>query len=538
MRELLLDFRGGGSGSISPSSSLPRGHGCSRSETYRRDTLVASGSFSASQASATRLCARVSQAATTSLGSPLVASAPGSAWAGGITVQVRRRGGYPAVVARIRSFSSRSSTRNIRNVGWALARLGLTASGLGPRWKQNSFPRGRGRRAGRRRRALLPLSPAAWREPELVEVSHGRHESTLAQPTAGHGSRWSRDGHEAGVGELEQLRDRRPVSRGGGHAQVLAGQLGPELRSRDAVRVPGVELAAVADELLPGGPCRRACERAWGGLRRQEADLVALRVLGDPPERVSLDDLGQLVARPHDDGDVETEPIRDRPLALARHVLGGRGAREHDVPALEIGADVVVARVLERFAKVRHRDPVVRSEVDPAQEDEQPSHWLEPTRAASVEACQQPSRPVASSFAEARGVDPSAHLGGRARAGRTPLGEPRVPRSIRAGRDESFYTVEGQRQRIESGEQQAFAILDEGRIAGTVALSNITRGPFQSANLGYWVARDANDRGLATKAVAEVIEFAFGDLGLHRLEAGTRSTTSRQGECWRRTASS
>jgi ribosomal-protein-alanine N-acetyltransferase len=89
-------------------------------------------------------------------------------------------------------------------------------------------------------------------------------------------------------------------------------------------------------------------------------------------------------------------------------------------------------------------------------------------------------------------------------------------------RDERFYTVEGQRERIESGEQQAFAILDGSRIAGVVALSNIVRGPFQSANLGYWVARDANDRGLATKAVAEVIEIAFGDLGLHRLEAGTQ----------------
>ena len=89
-------------------------------------------------------------------------------------------------------------------------------------------------------------------------------------------------------------------------------------------------------------------------------------------------------------------------------------------------------------------------------------------------------------------------------------------------RDERFYTAEGQRQRIESGEQLAFAILDGRRIAGTVALSNITRGPFQSANLGYWVTRDANNRGLATTAVAEVIELAFGDLGLHRLEAGTQ----------------
>jgi [ribosomal protein S5]-alanine N-acetyltransferase len=89
-------------------------------------------------------------------------------------------------------------------------------------------------------------------------------------------------------------------------------------------------------------------------------------------------------------------------------------------------------------------------------------------------------------------------------------------------RDERYYTVEGQRERIERGEQQAFAILDGDRIAGTVALSNITRGPFQSANLGYWVSQDVNGRGLATKAVGEVIELAFGELGLHRLEAGTQ----------------
>ena len=89
-------------------------------------------------------------------------------------------------------------------------------------------------------------------------------------------------------------------------------------------------------------------------------------------------------------------------------------------------------------------------------------------------------------------------------------------------RDERFYTSDGQRERIESGEQQAFAILDGERIAGTVALSNIVRGPFQSANLGYWVAQEVNGRGLATRAVGEVIEFAFGELGLHRLEAGTQ----------------
>ena len=89
-------------------------------------------------------------------------------------------------------------------------------------------------------------------------------------------------------------------------------------------------------------------------------------------------------------------------------------------------------------------------------------------------------------------------------------------------REERYYTAEGQRERIESGEQQTFAILDGTRIAGVVALAHIARGPFQSANLGYWVAQDLNDRGLATRAVAEMIEIAFGELGLHRLEAGTQ----------------
>jgi len=88
-------------------------------------------------------------------------------------------------------------------------------------------------------------------------------------------------------------------------------------------------------------------------------------------------------------------------------------------------------------------------------------------------------------------------------------------------RDERFYTVEGQAERLEREDKHGFAILDGGRITGIVALSNVVRGPLQSANLGYWVAERANGRGLATQAVAELIPIAFGELGLHRLEAGT-----------------
>jgi ribosomal-protein-alanine N-acetyltransferase len=88
-------------------------------------------------------------------------------------------------------------------------------------------------------------------------------------------------------------------------------------------------------------------------------------------------------------------------------------------------------------------------------------------------------------------------------------------------RGERFYTVEGQLERLEREDKLAFAILDGDRIAGTVALSNVVRGPLQSANLGYWVSERVNGRGLATKAVGELVPIAFGELGLHRLEAGT-----------------
>jgi ribosomal-protein-alanine N-acetyltransferase len=87
-------------------------------------------------------------------------------------------------------------------------------------------------------------------------------------------------------------------------------------------------------------------------------------------------------------------------------------------------------------------------------------------------------------------------------------------------RPESFYTPRGQRSRIRTAEH-LFAILDGRSIAGTIALSNVALAAFRSANVGYWVDEARNGRGLASRAVADLVEHAFGELGLHRLEAGT-----------------
>jgi [ribosomal protein S5]-alanine N-acetyltransferase len=87
-------------------------------------------------------------------------------------------------------------------------------------------------------------------------------------------------------------------------------------------------------------------------------------------------------------------------------------------------------------------------------------------------------------------------------------------------RRDAFFEVESQRERLEAAEH-LYGIFDEGRLAGAVEISNVTRGPFQSATLGYWVDDARRGRGLASRAVAAAVERAFGALELHRLEAAT-----------------
>jgi ribosomal-protein-alanine N-acetyltransferase len=87
-------------------------------------------------------------------------------------------------------------------------------------------------------------------------------------------------------------------------------------------------------------------------------------------------------------------------------------------------------------------------------------------------------------------------------------------------RPDDFYEVESQRERLAAAEY-LYGILDDGRLAGAIQLSNVTGGPFRSATLGYWVDDSRRGRGLATGAVLDLAELAFGDLALHRLEAAT-----------------
>jgi len=95
-------------------------------------------------------------------------------------------------------------------------------------------------------------------------------------------------------------------------------------------------------------------------------------------------------------------------------------------------------------------------------------------------------------------------------------------------RDESFYTEAGQRLELDldqrswaAGNAYAFAVLDiEGRdrIIGRVALSNVVRGPWQNATLGYWIDKDSVGQGHASRAVRLALAYAFDHVGLHRVQ--------------------
>lgn len=61
-------------------------------------------------------------------------------------------------------------------------------------------------------------------------------------------------------------------------------------------------------------------------------------------------------------------------------------------------------------------------------------------------------------------------------------------------------------------------------LVGWVSISNIVRRAFQSAHLGYGAFSSHAGRGLMKRGLSAVIGAAFGELGLHRLEANIQPT--------------
>lgn len=78
------------------------------------------------------------------------------------------------------------------------------------------------------------------------------------------------------------------------------------------------------------------------------------------------------------------------------------------------------------------------------------------------------------------------------------------------------------------GQVRTFGLWWKGRLAGVAGLHNLDPENASGA-VGYWLAAHAQGRGLMTRAVARLLDLAFGPLKLHRVElrAAVRNRASR-----------
>jgi [ribosomal protein S5]-alanine N-acetyltransferase len=67
---------------------------------------------------------------------------------------------------------------------------------------------------------------------------------------------------------------------------------------------------------------------------------------------------------------------------------------------------------------------------------------------------------------------------------------------------------------------------EDDAIVGTINLSQIFRGGFKSAYLGYQVGAPFAGRGYMTEAIELVLRYAFNEMKLHRLEANIQPENS------------
>jgi ribosomal-protein-alanine N-acetyltransferase len=76
-----------------------------------------------------------------------------------------------------------------------------------------------------------------------------------------------------------------------------------------------------------------------------------------------------------------------------------------------------------------------------------------------------------------------------------------------------------------------FALLarraDDDAIVGLFELSDVVRGSFQNAYLGYWVGAPYAGQGYMREGMQLALRFAFNELRLHRVEANIQPANKR-----------
>lgn len=97
-------------------------------------------------------------------------------------------------------------------------------------------------------------------------------------------------------------------------------------------------------------------------------------------------------------------------------------------------------------------------------------------------------------------------------------GEPALHDSERRIRDGLAQFVEG--RGVDAG------IFAGGELRGFVGLFHID-SRFKSAEIGYWLDAEAEGQGLARRAASALLDYAFTELGLHRVDLRCAATNAR-----------
>ncbi|MGB3258720.1 MAG: GNAT family protein [Ornithinimicrobium sp.] len=79
----------------------------------------------------------------------------------------------------------------------------------------------------------------------------------------------------------------------------------------------------------------------------------------------------------------------------------------------------------------------------------------------------------------------------------------------------------------EEGKLVPFVIDVEGVLVGQMHLFDLQWGPRCSGSAGYWLDEKATGQGIATWALAMVLDYGLGDVGLHRIEVNIRPENAR-----------
>ena len=83
-------------------------------------------------------------------------------------------------------------------------------------------------------------------------------------------------------------------------------------------------------------------------------------------------------------------------------------------------------------------------------------------------------------------------------------------------------------QRYQQDNQKSFLVCDKsGSIAGVFNISEIVRGLFQNAYLGFYAVTDYDGQGYMSSGLKLLLKEVFKEMGLHRLEANIQPENIR-----------